>query len=212
MAQEHELTASPLRAGAAVRGAQWIFSWPLLAGVYTYFFFLSRGNDLLLDGDTYWHIATGQLILRNGSVPRTDPFSHTMAGAPWTAHEWLAEVILAAAHQAGGWPMVVAVTALAFAATVALMTRALLTVARADLRVAVRRRGRSHDGRSLAGAAPYARDAAHDDLDDRVGAREREPTEPRACGCCPLMTLWANLHGGFTLGIALTGAMATGSR
>ena len=49
-----------------------------------------------------------------------------MPGAAWTAQEWLSEVILALAHQAGGWTAVVALTTLAFAATIALLTRALL--------------------------------------------------------------------------------------
>lgn len=199
--------ASPLGSRAAASGVQWIFSWPLLAGLFTYFFFLSRGNDLLLDGDTFWHIATGQLILRDGRVPETDPFSHTMAGAAWTAHEWLAEVILAVAHQAGGWPVVVAVTALAFAATVALMTRALLRWLEPIYALL------------FAGAA-IGMTAGHVLARPHILAmpllmiwtielvRASESNRSPTFWLLPLMTLWANLHGGFTLGIALAGAMA----
>src|SRR5262245_28551789 len=43
------------------------------------------------DGDTFWHLATGEWILRHGAVPTKDPFSYTFAGGPWQAHEWLAE-------------------------------------------------------------------------------------------------------------------------
>lgn len=207
MAQEHELTASPLGGRAAAGGAQWIFSWPLLAGLFTYFFFLSRGNDLLLDGDTYWHVAAGKLILRDGSVPQTDPFSHTMAGAPWTAHEWLAEVILATAHDAGGWPVVVAVTALAFAATIALMTRALLRwiepiyvllFAGAAIGMTA--------GHLLARPHVLAMPLMMIWTIELVRASEAKRTP--GFWLLPLMTVWANLHGGFTLGIALTGVMA----
>lgn len=53
----------------------------------------------LLDSDTGWHIRTGELILQTGAIPRTDPFSHTMAGRQWFAWEWLADVVMALAHQ-----------------------------------------------------------------------------------------------------------------
>lgn len=207
MAQDHELSANALGRRTAAGGTHWIFSWPLLAGVSTYIFFLSRADDLLLDGDTYWHIATGQLILREGNVPQTDPFSHTMAGVPWTAHEWLAEVILAAAHQTGGWPFVVAVTALAFAATIALMTRALL-------------RWLEPIHALLFAGAAIGMTAGHLLARPHVLAmplmmiwtielvRASETRRTPGFWLLPLMTIWANLHGGFTLGIALAGAMA----
>jgi hypothetical protein len=41
------------------------------------------------DTDTWWHLRSGQYILENGSVPTTDPFSHTKAGQPWIDHGWL---------------------------------------------------------------------------------------------------------------------------
>lgn len=207
MAPERELTAGPLGSRTASGVAQWLFSWPLLAGLYTYFFFLSRGNDLLLDGDTYWHIATGQLILRDGTVPHVDPFSHTMPGSPWTAHEWLSEVILAVTHQAGGWPFVVALTALAFAATIALMTSALLrwfepiyALLFAGMAIGMAA------GHVLARPHVLAMPLMMIWTIELVRASE----SGRAPGfwMLPLMTLWANLHGGFTLGIALAGVMA----
>ena len=62
---------------------------------------------VLNDGDTFWHIKAGEWIIGQGAVPHTDPFSYTKAGAPWVAHEWLAEVALALAFRAGGWGGVV---------------------------------------------------------------------------------------------------------
>ena len=38
-------------------------------------------QSLLFDGDTGWHIRTGQLILQSGAVPRHDPFSLFPAGS-----------------------------------------------------------------------------------------------------------------------------------
>jgi hypothetical protein len=57
------------------------------------------GWRFLLDSDTGWHIRTGEMILRTGEIPRTDPFSHTLAGREWFAWEWLADVLMALAHQ-----------------------------------------------------------------------------------------------------------------
>ncbi len=50
---------------------------------------------LLADGDTGWHIRTGQLVLATGSVPVTDPFSFTRPGDPWFAWEWLSDTLFA---------------------------------------------------------------------------------------------------------------------
>jgi hypothetical protein len=58
-------------------------------------------QDLLADGDTGWHIRTGQLILANGHVPAADPFSFSRAGAPWIAWEWLSDVAFALAARRG---------------------------------------------------------------------------------------------------------------
>ncbi len=54
------------------------------------------------DGDTWWHLKSGQLIWESGEMLRTDPFSHTMAGQPWINHGWLAQVIFWPVYQIGG--------------------------------------------------------------------------------------------------------------
>lgn len=187
--------------------AAWLFSWPLLLAVAVYLFFVRHGRNLLLDGDTYWHIATGRWIIQNASVPSMDPFSHTMRGAVWTAHEWLSDVVLAAAHQVGGWTLVVAVAALAFAATIALMTRALLRTLEpiyallfavlAILMTASHVLARPH---ML--AMPLMM------LWTIELVRASESNRSPGLWLLPVMTLWANLHGGFTLGIALACAFA----
>jgi hypothetical protein len=48
----------------------------------------------LVDADYYWHVTNGRLIVESGRVPSVDPFSFTWAGQPWTAHEWLGEVLI----------------------------------------------------------------------------------------------------------------------
>jgi hypothetical protein len=52
--------------------------------------------------DTWWHLATGRYIAQTGTIPHVDPFSATAAGKPWTAHEWLSDVIFYAAYSATG--------------------------------------------------------------------------------------------------------------
>ena len=51
---------------------------------------------LLADGDTGWHIRTGELVLASGRVPVHDPFSFSRAGQPWFAWEWLSDASFAA--------------------------------------------------------------------------------------------------------------------
>lgn len=46
------------------------------------------------DPDVWWHLAAGRWILDHRQVPKADPFSYSAADAPWTAHEWAAEVLL----------------------------------------------------------------------------------------------------------------------
>jgi tetratricopeptide (TPR) repeat protein len=43
--------------------------------------------------DIWWHLKTGELIVTEGSIPDTDPFSYTAYGQSWITHEWLSEVV-----------------------------------------------------------------------------------------------------------------------
>ena len=100
-------------------------SWTLLVWLAA-LCVLAFGNKILNDPDTYWHTAVGDWILQNGAIPRSDPFSHSLPGTPWTAHEWLSEVVFSVVHSLAGWDGLVVLTALTFAATLAGMTRFLL--------------------------------------------------------------------------------------
>ncbi|HXU94370.1 MAG TPA: hypothetical protein VFP33_12015 [Gallionella sp.] len=158
---------------------------------------------MLQDGDTYWHIAAGQWIIGHAAVPTSDPFSHTMQGAPWTAHEWLSETIFALTWKAFGWGGLIALTAAAFAATMAMLTRfllknlepvhALIFTALAVMMTAPHLLVRPH-----ALAMPLLV------LWTAQLVRGAERGRAPSYWMLPVMTLWANLHGGFTLGLALT--------
>lgn len=47
-----------------------------------------------IDTDTWWHLLAGRVTLEQGKILKTDLFSHTRYGAPWTAYAWLSEVFL----------------------------------------------------------------------------------------------------------------------
>ena len=81
---------------------------------------------LLNDPDTYLHVAAGRWMLAHMALPVHDPFSHSLAGATWVPHEWLSEIVLAAVYVLTGWSGLVLLTAAAFAASLALLTRFLL--------------------------------------------------------------------------------------
>lgn len=69
--------------------------------------FAAAGNDFLNDADTLWHIAVGRDIWQTKSFPHVDAYSHTFAGEPWIAKEWLSQLILYGAYALGGWNGVV---------------------------------------------------------------------------------------------------------
>lgn len=204
---QQEASASELRGGTDAAVPAWLFSWPLLAALCAYFYCLYHEGDLLLDGDTYSHIATGKWILANWAVPTIDTYSHTMRGVAWTAHEWLAEVIFAAAHMIGSWPLVVIVTAVAFSLTMAMLMRALLRWFEPIYAFLFTGLAFSMtSGHLLARPHVLAMPLLMIWTIELVRAREGR----RAPGwwLLPVMTLWANLHGGFTLGLALACAFA----
>lgn len=58
-----------------------------------------------MQGDTWWQLRAGEDMWASGRVLLSDVYSHTAAGAFWTNHEWLAEVIFYACHRLGGLPL-----------------------------------------------------------------------------------------------------------
>src|SRR5713226_801813 len=185
----------------ATTGHRTGLSWPLLVAASTFLLLLTRGG-LLADGDTYWHIVAGRWMFQHVAIPTVDPFSYTMAGAQWTAHEWLSEIVFAAAFSIGGWSAVIGVAAAAFATALAILTRyllrqleplyALVFVAMAFSLAAQHLLARPH---TL--AAPL--------LVFWVVAllRAREASRAPPLWVAPLMVVWANLHGSFAFGLAL---------
>ena len=57
----------------------------------------------LANGDMYWQVRAGEILLGQRRFLDHDIFSYTVAGAPWNNHEWLFEVLLALLYRACGW-------------------------------------------------------------------------------------------------------------
>lgn len=52
--------------------------------------------------DFGWHVALGRWMLAHGGVPSTEPFTHTAAGVPMVAHQWLSQLLYALAIEGAG--------------------------------------------------------------------------------------------------------------
>lgn len=84
---------------------------------------LATSGKIFKDGDTSWHVATGRWIIAHGRVPTSDPFSFTMPGHPWVAHEWGADLLFAAAFGLAGFAGLAALFTLALTALLLIVFR-----------------------------------------------------------------------------------------
>jgi hypothetical protein len=205
MAVTSGLSLSSARSGARLT---WAFSWPLIAGFAIFLFLLNaNGLPLLSDPDTHWHIAVGDWIIANRALPHVDTFSFTFNGQPWIAKEWLSQLLLTAAFHAGGWGGVSALGAAAAAATFALLLRLLLRDLKAPVALLFVAAALVMMGPHLL-ARPHllAFPVALIWIAGLVHAVE-ERRAPRPVLLLAMLA-WANMHGGFTLGILMCGAFA----
>lgn len=63
-----------------------------------------RSLSVVLEHDTWWHLAVGRWVFDHGTVPETDPFSRMSheQPTPWMAYSWLFEVWLIKLHDLFG--------------------------------------------------------------------------------------------------------------
>ncbi|TAJ34615.1 MAG: hypothetical protein EPO67_05820 [Reyranella sp.] len=186
----------------------WSLSWPLVLGLLLFVCLANgSGSPLLGDPDSHWHIAVGNWMLAHRAVPTVDPFSFTFLGQPWIAKEWLSQLLMATAFKLGGWGGLTMLAAAALAVSFALMLRLLLR----DLKPLPA---------AMFAIAAIVMTVPHFLARPHVLAfpfmllwvaglvravEERRAPDPWLLLC---MLLWANLHGGFTLGLLLGGAFA----
>jgi hypothetical protein len=172
--------------------------------VLSYSGLLAIGPFLLQDADTFWHIRTGQWILDHAQFPSVDFYSYTEYGKPWISTEWLCEIIYAAAFKLGGWSAVAVVAAAVCATVIGILCFYLLRNLRFSVAI----------GWSILTAAamsPHFLARPHVFsyvllavwMINLLDAYDDEFNLPSSFILAPLMILWANLHGSFTLGLAL---------
>ena len=173
-----------------------------------YLFFIDFSLYHRADPDYWWHLRTGQIIVQEHVIPRHDQFSFTVAGSSWIPAEWLSEAIIYSLDRLVGYFG----TALIFAAIAAL---SLAVIHRLLLRLEVPRRATLLLV-GLAGLAsvPYwaVRPQVFTFLFVAIFLRALFLRYREGRGhlwYLPLLMLpWANLHGGFILGLLLLAVFA----
>lgn len=203
------MTVAPLSSSpSAFAGSlRWPGALPAAAAALLLFALTLFAPAVLNDGDTFWHLTAGEWILAHRAVPTTDPFTFSMPGGPWTAHEWLSEALMALSFRIAGWSGIVVLTGAAIASAAFVVGRRL---------------ARDLDGVALVMALTLGFSLCVGGLLARphilalpllafwaaalFDARDDDRAPPVAL--LPLMTVWANMHGSFLLGLALLGPLA----
>ena len=161
-----------------------------------------------LDSDMWWHLRTGELILQDG-IPRQDTFSFTVPDNQWITHEWLSEVFMWLIYQVGSFPGLI----LVFAAIITL----------AFWLVYLRCNGRPYlatfvvllaalASAPLWGVRPQMFNILFAALFVFLveGFKDGKVSR-RTLWLLPFLTLiWANLHSGYLLGVALLATYVIG--
>jgi len=162
------------------------------------------------DPDLWGHLRFGLDMLATGALHTTDPYSFT-ADRPWVNHEWLAELLSAAAYARLG------------SAGLALLKLAAILTVGTVLWVVAAREGARPPARDLFVAAGilamYSRLITVRPQIFSVALfcillylfREWDRGRRWALAIAPvLFALWANLHGGWLVGLAVLGVWAAG--
>jgi hypothetical protein len=167
--------------------------------------FVANALQTLADPDLWGHLQFGLAHREEGRLARTDPYSYTAQGRPWTNHEWLTEWTFAVAYTRLGTTGLMLLRATLLAATLAavgvicvrrkLAPAAVLVLAMAGVTVM------AEFFRIRPQMFTYALMAWLLVICDghRPGKR---------LGLCliPLMILaWTNFHGGFVAGLGIFG-------
>lgn len=196
--------------------ARWL--WPslfdlLFISLPFWFFGLADGGTglLLFDGDTGWHIRTGDWILAHHRFVSGDIFSFTQPGQPWFAWEWLSDVLFSLMHGAAGMKGILLFGIICSALFCGLIFRQMVWRG-ANLFIAlplalmgfgsatVHLLARPHLWTLLLVAA----------CGWLIQADLRRPTK-WIWALVPVTAVWTNLHGGWLSLIAILGLVAAGS-
>jgi hypothetical protein len=171
---------------------------------------LGGATTMLGDGDTGWHLRTGEWILTNGRIPDRDIFSYTKAGEPWFAWEWLWDLVFGWLHLHWGMAGVIFASTLVISLTFALVYRlalrrsghpvlAIAVTLVAGFGSSIHWLARPHLLTLLLVVVFYA-----------LLERAQEGRMRALLWLPPLTVVWTNLHGGFVAGLVIVGMYAAG--
>ena len=168
---------------------------------------VASAGTIMVDGDTYLHVAAGDWIVRHGQFLHSDPFTYTFGGAHWNAPEWLSELLMALAFRIGAWQGVALLFAIASGLSALLLARHLLKFvpplpAVILLQFAMACVAVNLSSRPYLLALPVLAGWTSALLSARL--HDRAPH----WSLLAVMTLWSNLHGSFVFGLGLVGVFA----
>ena len=156
------------------------------------------------DTDLWGHIAFGRLFLQVGPVSH-DPYNYSAPGHLWTEHEWLSEVLMALAYNACGAVGLKLLKLLCSAITVVMIaaaeaeTGAPIPIQFAVLMVSAFALAPQMQFRPQLFTFAFLATLI------ALLARDNYRRPARLWLVVPMFGLWANLHGGFFVGIVAMG-------
>jgi hypothetical protein len=157
----------------------------------------------IADPDFWWHLQTGQWMAANHSIPHTDPFSFTVAGKTWVAHEWLSELFIYMLFRLGSYALLIITFASIITAAFFLTYLRCPTESRPYVSGFVLLLGAVSTGPTW-GVRPQMISLLLTALFLYLLDRYRKTSRLRYILVLPAVSLvWVNLHGGFPLGFAI---------
>lgn len=165
---------------------------------------------LLGDGDTGWHIRTGQYILTHHAVPTQDLFSFSRAGAPWFAWEWLTDVLFAGLFQWGGLKAIVLTTGALIGLFATIVLRYTLWRGANPLVALIMTLLVAGASSMHFLARPHVFTLVLVPVFIWTIEADRRKRTRWLWGLIPLTVLWTNLHGGFVIALACMGVLIVG--
>jgi hypothetical protein len=198
------VTAAPIdcESGGALPGPRSIRKY---APALVLFLAVVADSMQYADADLWGHIRYGQIMLRTGHLIHADIFSYTAAGHRWIDHEWLFEIIMALVYNAFG---VAGLKLLKLLCAGAIMT--LLAAGLAETAASIAAQFAALTGVAIVlvqqmQLRPQLFDYIFLAALIAMLARESYGRRAPLWLAVPMLALWANLHGGFFVGLAALG-------
>ncbi len=178
---------------------------------WLFIFGASGWKALLGDGDTGWHIRTGQYILAHRAVPTQDLFSFSRAGAPWFAWEWLSDVLSAVLFQMGGLKAIVLASGLMIGLFAAIVLRYTLWRGANPLLALFTTLLAAGASSMHFLARPHLFTLLFVPVYFWVLEADRRENTRWLWALIPVTALWTNLHGGFVILLVCMALLVAGS-